>query len=133
MIPDSEIRWAFSRSGGPGGQNVNRRETRVQLLFDLAGSSALSDAQKQIIRARPAVKHLLTEAGLLIVAVDTHRSQRANMDAARERLETLLRQALTPRKKRRPTKATRGSKERRLAAKKQQSQKKAGRGRVSDL
>lgn len=129
-IPTGECSLAFSCSGGPGGQNVNKRETRVQLSFDVPRSPSLTDVQKTTILGHAAVRHLLTKEGVLILAVDTHRAQRANIETAYERLQELLDRALTPRKKRVPTKASRGSKERRLTAKKQRSQTKAGRGQV---
>jgi ribosome-associated protein len=126
-IPQSELSFTFSRSGGPGGQNVNRRETRVQLVFDVRRSDSLTDEQKAVILAHPSIKHLLTEAGTIQLAVDTHRSQRANIEAGVERLNLLLHRTLAPRKKRRATKPTKGSKERRLEQKKRRSQTKAGR------
>ncbi|MFL5329517.1 MAG: alternative ribosome rescue aminoacyl-tRNA hydrolase ArfB [Gemmataceae bacterium] len=131
-IPAAELHFIFSRSGGPGGQNVNRRETRVQLSFDVPGSVALTNGQKSTILAHPAVHHLLTDAGVILLAVDTHRSQGANIEAAKERLQGLLDRALAPRKKRRATKPTRGSKERRLDEKKRRSQTKASRRNTQD-
>ena len=131
-IPETELHFAFSRSGGPGGQNVNRRETRVQLSFDVPRSEALTDGQKLTILAHHAVRHLLTDAGVILLAVDTHRSQGMNIATAKERLQELLDRALTPRKKRRPTKPTRGSKERRLNEKKRRSQTKASRRSTQD-
>lgn len=127
VIPETEYRLLFSRSGGPGGQNVNRRETRVQLQFDVRGSGTLSAEQKIKVLTHPAVRHLLDDDGVMQVAVDTHRSQRDNIEAAVERLQALIGRALMPRKNRVPTKASKASKRRRLEAKKQHSQRKSRR------
>ena len=131
-IPESELQFAFSRSGGPGGQNVNRRETRVQLFFDVMRSSAFSVEQKVQVLNHPLVKHLLTNTGVLLIAADTHRTQHANVEDAIARLHDLMHRALAPKKKRKATKPTKGSKERRLSAKKRRSQTKARRRSSED-
>jgi ribosome-associated protein len=128
-IPAAELRWRFSRSSGPGGQNVNSTDSRVELVFDLAASAALPPA----LQAR-ALRRLESQllAGSLVIAASEHRSQWQNRVAAQRRLVALLQEALQPPPPpRRPTRPTRGSRERRLAAKKQRSAIKGQRsGRV---
>ena len=119
LIPATELRWRFSRSSGPGGQNVNTTDSRVELVFDLAASAALPP----VLQAR-ALRRLEGKLvnGAVVIAASEHRSQWQNRVAAQRRLVELLQEALKPPPPpRRPTKPTRGSKERRLAAKKQRS------------
>jgi ribosome-associated protein len=119
LIPATELRWRFSRSSGPGGQNVNTTDSRVELVFDLAGSQALPPLLKA--RALQRLEAKLVD-GTVVIAASEHRSQWQNRVAAQRRLVELLQEALKPPPPpRRPTKPTRGSKERRLAAKKQRS------------
>jgi ribosome-associated protein len=101
-LPESEISYRTSRSSGPGGQNVNKVETRVTVLFDVDASAVLSDEQKRRIRARLATR--IDKSGVLRVVSQRHRSQGANRDAARQRLAELLSDALA---RRRPRKRTR--------------------------
>jgi ribosome-associated protein len=126
VVPASELVERFSKSPGPGGQSVNTTDSRVELEYDVASSTALSDAQRaRAVRRWP--------SGTVSIAVSEHRSQHRNRVAARERLAELLRSALAPPPPpRRPTKPSRGSKERRLKAKKERGQTKALRGRVTD-
>jgi ribosome-associated protein len=125
-IPDGDLVERFSRSPGPGGQSVNTTDSRVELEYDVSTSTALTDAQRTRLLAR------LPEPTVRAVASE-HRSQHRNRVAARERLGELLRDALAPPPPpRRPTKPTRGSKERRLDAKKQRGATKSLRGRVRD-
>src|SRR5215475_13463468 len=88
-LPEEELTFATSRSGGPGGQNVNKLETRVTLRFDLAGSPSLSPEQKARLRERLATR--ITKAGVLQVTAQRHRTQAANREAAVERFAELLR------------------------------------------
>ena len=119
VIPASELRWRFSRSSGPGGQNVNTTDSRVELLFDLAATAALPLALRQ--RALERLGPRLLE-GCVVIAASEHRSQWQNRVAAQRRLVELLQAALQPPPPpRRPTKPTRGSVQRRLEAKKQRS------------
>ncbi|HEV8580766.1 MAG TPA: alternative ribosome rescue aminoacyl-tRNA hydrolase ArfB [Thermoanaerobaculia bacterium] len=121
-IPDEEVVFTTSRSGGPGGQNVNKLETRVTLRFDLAGSPSLSPEQKVRLRERLATR--ITKQGILHVTAQRHRTQAANREAAVERFAELLRENLreeAPRKKTRPSRA---AKARRLEEKRRHSQRK---------
>ncbi|TQJ30557.1 alternative ribosome rescue aminoacyl-tRNA hydrolase ArfB [Microbacterium sp. SLBN-146] len=115
-IPESELSWRFSRSSGPGGQGVNTADSRVELVWDAAGSAALSSHQRERLLER--LRTRLVDGVLTIVASE-HRAQLRNRDAARARLAAIVADALRPpAPTRRPTKPTRGSKERRLTAKK---------------
>ena len=126
-IPAVELAWRFSRSASPGGESVNTTDSRVELVFDLASSRAFTPAQKD--RASQRLAHRLTR-GVLVVAVSEHRSQLRNREVAERRLAELLGAAIAPPpRQRRPTRVTRASVERRLAAKKRRSQlKRARRG-----
>ena len=130
LIPVAELRWRFSRSSGPGGQNVNTTDSRVELVFDVAGSPSLPPALKA--RALQRLEARLVD-GAVVIAASEHRSQWANRVAAQRRLVELLQGALRPPPPpRRPTRRTRGSVERRLVAKKQRSALKAQRRGPSD-
>lgn len=126
VVPAAELVERFSKSPGPGGQSVNTTDSRVELEFDVTTSTVLSDTQRtRAMRRWP--------EGRVSIAASEHRSQHRNRVAARERLAELLRDALAPPPPpRRPTKPSRGSKERRLRAKKERGQTKALRGRVTD-
>ena len=121
-IPDEEVTYATSRSGGPGGQNVNKLETRVTLRFDLAGSGALSEEQKARLRERLATR--ITRDGILQVTSQRHRSQGANREAAGARFAELLRENLREETPRRKTRPSRAAKARRLDAKRRQGRRK---------
>ena len=126
VIGAAELAWRFSRSSGPGGQNVNTTDSRVELVFDLAASAALPPTIKA--RALGRLEGKLVE-GCVVIAASEHRSQWQNRVAAQQRLVELLLEAIKPPPPpRRPTKPTRGSKERRLAAKKQRGGIKGQRG-----
>jgi len=127
VIPGSELTWTASRSGGPGGQNVNKLSTRVSLRWGLVDSVALSDGQRARLKSKLATR--LTKTGELAVHVDSSRSQLDNRLEARRRLADLVRDALKREKKRRATRPTLGSKKRRLESKKQRGQTKRLRGR----
>lgn len=114
-IPGSELEMVTSRSGGPGGQNVNKLETRVTVRFDVEGSRSLSEEQRERIRER--LGHRISRAGVLQVSSQRHRTQAANRDAAVARLAGLLAEALEPEAERRPTKVPKRAKRRRLEAK----------------
>jgi ribosome-associated protein len=123
-IPDAELRFEFSRSGGPGGQYVNKVATKAALRFDLNASTVLSDEQKAVLRERLASR--ITAAGELLLTCSEHRTQPENKRAVTARFVALLAAALRPVRPRRPTAPTRGSRERRLGAK-------HGRGEIKRL
>ena len=125
VIPSSELRWRFSRSSGPGGQGVNTTDSRVELLFDVAGSPSLP--QRLRTRALERLAPQLVD-GVLRVVAETERSQYLNRRAAEQRLAELLREATAPPPRpRRPTRPTKASVERRLTSKKRRSETKRGR------
>lgn len=121
-IPADEIRLSFSRSSGPGGQNVNKSNTKVELRFDLLGSNALEGGQKA--RAANKLRRRLTRDGELVIACDRHRSQEQNRRECLERLADILREALRRKPPRKTTAPTRASRERRLRNKKHRAEKK---------
>lgn len=121
-IPEEELSFATSRSGGPGGQNVNKLETKVTLRFDLAGSASLSEEQKARLRERLATR--ITREGVLQVSSQRHRTQAANREAAVARFAELVGEALQEEAPRKPTKVPRAVKRRRLDNKRRQSLKK---------
>ena len=125
VIPETELALRFSRSSGPGGQGVNTADSRVELSYDVARSAALPED----LRAR-ALRRLASRlvGGVLTVAASEHRAQLRNRQAAEARLVDLLRDALAPPPPpRRPTRPSRGAKERRLAEKKLRAETKRGR------
>jgi ribosome-associated protein len=129
VIPAAELVERFSRSSGPGGQSVNTTDSRVELSWDIARSSALTPAQRARLLKRLAAR--LTDATVTISASE-HRSQLLNRNAARARLGMLLADALAPPPPaRRPTRPSRAAKQRRLDAKRRRGEIKAGRGRPS--
>ncbi len=120
VIPADELSWRFSRSSGPGGQSVNTSDSRVELSYDLASSTALGPVLKE--RALRALAGQLVD-GVLTITASEFRSQLRNREAATRRMAAVLTAATAPPPKaRRPTKPTRGSRERRLAAKQRRSQ-----------
>ncbi len=127
-IPADDLEYTFSRSGGPGGQNVNRTDTRVQVSFDLDRTRALPDDVRARVRALAGRR--LTRDGRVVLACDRHREQGRNLAEVRERLAALVRSALAPPRIRRRTRPTRASQERRLERKRQRAALKRGRGRA---
>jgi ribosome-associated protein len=124
-IPEDELTWTFARSGGPGGQNVNKVSSKAILRWNLAANTSLPADVKQRLHALQ--RRRITTEGDLLVQGQRFRDQGDNVADCREKLREMVLQALHPPKPRRPTKPSRGAKLRRLAAKKQQSQRKAGR------
>ena len=122
VIPRSMLSVRYSRSGGPGGQHVNKVESKVDLRLDLAAAELLGEARAASLRV--ALANRLDADGQLQIVSSEHRQQSMNLEAAIVRMEALLREALAPRKTRRKTRPTRGSNERRLQDKKQRSQTK---------
>ncbi len=127
-IPSSELEFQFSRSGGPGGQNVNRRETRVELLFDLRNSPSLSEEQRERLLRRLATH--IDSKGMLRIVATTYRSQSRNREEAVERFVGLLQQGLYVPKRRLSTRPSRQSVHQRLASKRRRTQIKDLRKRV---
>ncbi len=129
VIPAGELVERFSRSPGPGGQSVNTSDSRVELAYDVAASTALTEEQRA--RAAARLGSRLVDGRSVVVTASEHRSQHRNRVAARERLAALVRTALAPPPApRRPTRPTRGSQRRRREDKKQRGRTKALRGRV---
>jgi ribosome-associated protein len=126
-IPDGELSWSYARSGGPGGQNVNKVASKAVLRWTLAASPSVPEAVKDRLRA--AHPSYVTAEGELLIASEKYRDQGRNREDCLAKLAAMIRRAATPPKPRRPTKPTRGSKVRRLAEKKQQAERKAGRRR----
>jgi ribosome-associated protein len=122
VVPEGELTWRFSRSSGPGGQSVNTADSRVELSLDVERTSALGPVQRA--RALERLSRRLVD-GVLTVVASEHRSQLRNREAARERLAKVLAAAIAPPPAaRRPTRPSRRSVERRLAAKRRRSQTK---------
>jgi ribosome-associated protein len=124
-VPLHEIEIRTSHSSGPGGQNVNKLETRVEARWNVDESGALTGAERARVRA--ALRTRITGQGFLRVTSQRHRSQARNREAAIERLEALVAEALKPRKRRRATAPTPGSEEARLSEKKRRAGVKRGR------
>jgi len=123
-----ELDFVYSRSSGPGGQNVNKVNTKVTLRWNVNASACFNQEQKQVIMQKLAT-HITTE-GVLVVSAQSKRTQLANQQEAIRKIKTLLTKALTPKKKRLATKATMASKQKRLESKKRHSDKKAWRRKL---
>jgi len=129
-IPREEIAISAVRSGGPGGQNVNKVATAIQLRFDIRASS-LPEACRQRLLALP--DRRISQDGVIVIKSQEYRSREKNLQAALERLQTLVRRALQPRKQRIPTRAGAAARQRRLDAKSQRGRDKRLRARVDLL
>jgi ribosome-associated protein len=122
-VDDSELLWAFSRAGGPGGQHVNTSSTKVELRWDVEATGALVDRQKAQVRERLGSR--VTDDGVLVITSSEHRSQTRNREAALARFCALLSDALRVTKARRPTNPSAASRRRRLDSKRKRSETKA--------
>jgi ribosome-associated protein len=121
-LPESELSYRTTRSSGPGGQNVNKVETRVTVLFDVGASPWLTEEQAARIRQRLSTR--IDKRGVLRVVSQKHRTQGANREIARERLASLLAEALEPERSRKPTRKPAAAKRRRLESKRRRSETK---------
>ena len=124
-IPMSELQFRFARSSGPGGQHVNRTATQVELLFDVANSPSLEGVQRQRVLSK--LKSRIDKEGILHLVSQETRSQLRNRDEVVERFQELMRDALHVPKSRRPTRPTRGARERRLEEKRRRGETKRSR------
>lgn len=129
-IPSSEIRFRYSRSGGPGGQHANKTSTKVELSWNAARSDALGPRQRARVMER--LRTRLDADGTLRLSSDTHRSQLRNKEEVLDRLVRLVRDGLRISKQRVATKPTKSATERRLSAKRRRSELKRDRRRPSD-
>jgi ribosome-associated protein len=119
-IPMSELRFKFARSGGKGGQNVNKVETKVELLFDVVNSPSLSEHDRDMIHKN--LRNQIDSEGLIHIVSQESRSQWKNRENAVRKFIEILRKALKPRKKRIKTKISSAGKEKRLTSKKRQGE-----------
>ena len=126
FLPGHEISWTANRSGGPGGQNVNKVSTKVELRFDLPSNRTLGDGVKARLRALQAGR--FDAHGRLVVTCDTTRSQGQNLELAREKLAEMVRAALVVPKRRRPTAPSKSSRRKRVEHKRRVGEKKRSRG-----
>jgi ribosome-associated protein len=129
-IDEAELRFEFARSSGPGGQNVNKVETKVRLLFDLGTTRSLSPEQRERVEEKLATR--ITKAGVLHVTSQRHRSRETNRRATIERFAELLADALEEEEPRIPTRTPKVQRKRRLESKRRRSQKKALRSRPDE-
>ncbi len=130
VVPEQELSWRFSRSSGPGGQSVNTTDSRVELSFDLANTTCLTEVLRR--RATDRLGSRLVD-GVLTITASEHRSQLRNRGAAEQRLAQTLREAMgPPAPARRPTRPTRSSVRRRLDSKRQRSLVKRQREKPQD-
>ena len=128
-IDEHEIDERFVRSSGPGGQNVNKVASAVELRFDIHGSSLPADVKERLVAL---AGHRATDAGVLVIDSREHRTQARNREAARARLVSLIQAAAKRPRRRKPTRPTGAARERRLDTKKRRGEVKAARARRDD-
>lgn len=128
-LPGSDLEWSAVRGSGPGGQNVNKVSSKVELSFDFESTVAIPDAAK--LRLRTLAKNSLDAEGRVLVKSEKTRDQLKNLNDARAKLKEMILKALVEPKKRKPTKPTRSAKKRRVEGKKKVAKKKATRRKVS--
>lgn len=129
FIPDSEIEIHAVRSGGAGGQHVNKVSSAIHLRFDIQASSLPPFYKEELLKLRD---HRISRDGVITIKAQESRSQEQNRQEALERLRALIQSVAIPRKTRRPTKVTRGAKQRRVDEKVKRGRLKTMRGRVED-
>jgi ribosome-associated protein len=130
-VPGRDLSWSASRASGPGGQNVNKVATKVTLRFDLRGTDSLTRTQKA--RLRKLAGKRIDAQGALVVNAQAERSQRQNLERARDGLRKLIGKALVPPKRRVATKPSRTAKRKRLENKRRRGDQKRVRGKVSQV
>ena len=129
-IPEGDLSYALSRSSGPGGQNVNKVESKVTLLFDLEATASLSPDEKETLHAK--LPGRINKEGVLRVTSQRHRTQAAKREPARERFSELIERALAPRVPRKKTRVPSRARRRRLESKRRRSQLKRRRSKRID-
>ncbi len=132
VVPGDALELSVARSGGPGGQHVNKTNSKVVIRLDLVGCEVFGPRQLERLRQRIPGRYLAQEGRVLILTASEERDQGRNREACRSRMAKVIRDALARPKTRRPTKPTRGSNERRLKAKQEKGRRKADRRQSYD-